>query len=64
MFTGKFKLKCQPSSKCYYYREQLQNNANKGQYYLRVNMDDLNNFDDQLSTMVRNHPADYMPVVG
>ena len=44
-------------------REQLQNNANKGQYYLRVNMDDLNNFDDTLSTMVRNHPADYMPVV-
>lgn len=46
-----------------FYREQLQSNANKGQYYLRVNMDDLNNFDDELSTMVRNHPADFMPVV-
>jgi hypothetical protein len=26
-------------------------------------MDDLNNFDDPLSVMVRNYPAEYMPVV-
>lgn len=44
-------------------REQLQANANKGEYFLRVNMDDLNNFDDQLSMMVRNFPSEYLPAV-
>eukprot|EP00347_Sterkiella_histriomuscorum_P023378 403334862 len=46
----------------YVYREQLQANSNKGQYFLRVNMDDLYNYDDKLSMMIRNHPADFMPV--
>ena len=44
-------------------REQLQNNANKGQYYLRVDLDDLMNFDEQLAMMIRHHPGEYLRVV-
>lgn len=45
------------------YREQLQNNANKGSYFLKVDMDDLNNFDEQLALTLRSYPSDYIPVV-
>lgn len=45
------------------YREQLQNNANKGSYFLKVDMDDLNNFDEQLSLTLRSYPSEYIPVV-
>jgi len=44
-------------------REQLQNNANKGSYFLKVDMDDLNNFDEQLALSVRNQPGEFIPVV-
>jgi DNA replicative helicase MCM subunit Mcm2 (Cdc46/Mcm family) len=46
----------------YIYREQLQNNANKGSYFLKVDMDDLNNFDEQLSLTLRSYPSEYIPV--
>lgn len=45
------------------HREQLQNNANKGSYFLKVDMDDLNNFDEQLALTLRSYPSDYIPVV-
>jgi MCM N-terminal domain len=44
-------------------REQLQNNANKGQFFLKVDMDDLNNFDEQLSMSLRTYPSDYITIV-
>ena len=44
-------------------REQLQNNANKGYYFLKVDMDDMNNFDEQLSQNLRTYPGEYLPVV-
>ena len=44
-------------------REQLQTNANKGSYFLKVDMDDLNNFDEQLSLTLRSYPGEYIPVV-
>lgn len=43
------------------YREQLQRNASEGHYYLRIDMDHLVNFDENLSTMVRTRPAECMP---
>ena len=45
------------------FREQLQNNANKGQYFLRVNMEDLISFDEPLADMVKSFPKEYMPHV-
>lgn len=46
----------------YVYREQLKNNAQRGQYFLRIEMRDLINFDDQLATLFRSEPAQYMRV--
>ena len=39
------------------YREQLQTNAGKGQYFLKVDLNDLVNFDESLATMLRNFPS-------
>jgi DNA replicative helicase MCM subunit Mcm2 (Cdc46/Mcm family) len=44
-------------------REQLQNNASKEQFYLRVEMEDLMNFDEQLASSLRNYPAEFIPIV-
>lgn len=44
-------------------REQLKSNASKGQFFLRVDLDDLGNFDEKITEMIREYPADYMPVV-
>lgn len=41
----------------------MQANANKGQYFLRVDLDDLNNFDDELGMVVRENPGKYIPAV-
>jgi MCM N-terminal domain len=38
-------------------------NANEGLYFLRVDLDDLGNFDDNLITNLRSNPSEYMPVV-
>ena len=44
------------------YREQLRNNAQRGQFYLRVNVRDLNAFDEQLYNAFKTNPSDYMKV--
>jgi hypothetical protein len=45
------------------FREQLQNNANKGMYFVKVNYEDLMNFDEGLASVVKNHPNDFLPLV-
>ena len=45
------------------YREQLQNNANKGMYFVKVNYEDLMNFDEGLASMVKTYPNDFLPLV-
>lgn len=45
------------------YREQLQNNANKGQYFIKVDFEDLLNFDEQLGNTSRTYPTEYLPLV-
>jgi hypothetical protein len=44
-------------------REQLQNNANKGNYFVRVDYEDLLNFDEQLASTTKTLPTEYMPMV-
>ena len=46
----------------YIYREQMKGNAQRGQFYLRVNVRDLNAFDEQLYTSFKNQPNEYMKV--
>lgn len=46
-----------------YYREQLQNNANKGLYFIKVDFEDLLNFDEQLGNTSRTYPTEYLPLV-
>ena len=46
----------------YIYREQMKGNAQRGQYYLRINVRDLNAFDEQLYTLFKNAPTDYIKV--
>jgi hypothetical protein len=45
------------------YREQLQNNANKGMYFVKVNYEDLMNFDEGLASVVKTYPNDFLPLV-
>ena len=44
------------------YREQLRSNAQRGNYFLRINMQDLVNFDDTLNVSFRNNPTEYIKV--
>jgi len=46
----------------YIYREQLKNNAQRGNYFLKVDMEHLVAFDDPLVTQFRNNPNDYIKV--
>lgn len=46
----------------YIYREQLKSNAQRGKYYLRVDMEHLSAFDDPLVTQFRLKPNDYVRV--
>uniref|UniRef100_A0A7S3CJV1 DNA replication licensing factor MCM5 n=1 Tax=Strombidium rassoulzadegani TaxID=1082188 RepID=A0A7S3CJV1_9SPIT len=46
----------------YIYREQLKNNAQRGLYFLRIEMEHLIAFDDGLVTAFRNNPAQYLKV--
>lgn len=46
----------------YIYREQLQNNANKGMYFVKVNYEDLMNFDEGLASVVKTYPNDFLPL--
>lgn len=36
-------------------------NARKGDYFINVDLEDLNAFDDELAKCTRNHPNDYLP---
>ncbi len=44
-------------------REQLQNNANKGKYFLKVDLSDLMGFHEKLYQSLRNAPTEYLPIV-
>ena len=44
-------------------REQLQNNASKGFYFLKVDFGDLINFDEGLAMSLRQYPSEYLPTV-
>jgi MCM N-terminal domain len=44
-------------------REQLQNNASKGNFFLKVDFGDLMNFDEGLAMTLRTYPSDYIPLV-
>jgi len=46
----------------YVYREQLKSNAQRGKYFLKVDMEHLNAFDDPLVTAFRNNPNSYIKV--
>lgn len=46
----------------YIYREQLRANAQRGNFHLRINMKDLNAFDDTLSMQFRNQPSEFMKI--
>ena len=46
----------------YIYREQLKSNAQRGKYFLKVDMEHLNAFDDPLVTAFRKNPTDYIKV--
>ena len=36
-------------------------NARKGDYYINIDIEDLNAFDDELAKSTRNHPNEYLP---
>lgn len=44
------------------YREQIKNNALRGQFYLRVDLRDLQTFDEDLYMTFRNNPVEYIKV--
>jgi DNA replication licensing factor MCM5 len=44
------------------YREQLQSNAQRGKYFVKVDMEHLHAFDDILVRNFRNSPNDYIKV--
>jgi DNA replication licensing factor MCM5 len=46
----------------YVYREQLKNNAQRGKYFLRVDMEHLIAFDDPLVEQLRSMPNEYIKV--
>lgn len=41
----------------------MQANANKREYFLKVALDDLNNFDEKIAKAIRMRPAEYLPMV-
>ena len=51
MFTGKSRTQTQ------IFREQLQKNAKEGKYFLRVSMEHLLNFDENLAELLRSQPT-------
>lgn len=44
------------------YREQLQSNAQRGKYFIKIDMEHLHAFDDILVRNFRNNPNDYIKV--
>ena len=47
----------------FFYRDQLNDNVAKELYLLLVDIDDVNNFDQKLSAMIRTHPNEYLKIV-
>lgn len=47
----------------YIYREQIQQNAQKGEFKLTVQIEDITNYDTRLGDCLRTRPADYLPSV-
>ena len=47
----------------YFYRDQLKRNYNLNNYSLEVDLDDLRNFDEELSDLLVKKPTDYLPLV-
>lgn len=46
----------------YIYREQLKSNAQRGKYFLKVEMEHLMAFDDPLVQSLRNEPETYIKI--
>ncbi|CAI2387290.1 unnamed protein product [Moneuplotes crassus] len=46
----------------YFYRDQLNENSAKDLYVLLVDFGDVQNFDNKLSTMIRNYPMEYLKI--
>jgi len=46
----------------YIYRDQLRSNAQRGNYFLKIDIENLVAFDEQLVSMFRQKPADYIKV--
>ena len=44
------------------YREQLKSNAQRGNYFLKIEMGHLGSFDDQLYSSFQNNPTDYIKI--
>ena len=42
------------------YRDQIKGNAQRGLYYLRINVRDLNAFDETLYTAFKTNPSEYI----
>jgi hypothetical protein len=47
----------------YVYREQLQQNARKGQFKLEVLLEDIKSYDTRLGDCLRVRPSEYIPAV-
>ena len=44
------------------YRDQLRSNAAHSKFFIEVDFDDLNNFDQVISTQLHSRPMEFMPV--
>jgi DNA replication licensing factor MCM5 len=56
-----FLRECQVRNQ-YIYREQLKSNAQRGKYFLKIDMEHLSAFDDPLVTVFRKNPSEYIRV--
>ena len=45
------------------FRDQLNDNVQREQYLLLVDIDDLSNFDQKLGSTVRTYPLEYLKIV-
>lgn len=46
-----------------FHRDQLLDNARKGNYFVSIDLEDLSAFDNELAKYIRNQPNDYIPKV-
>jgi hypothetical protein len=45
------------------YKEQLINNAGLGRFYLKVDLADMEAFDQELTLLVRHRPINFIPIM-